>query len=1074
MDQSSPAVDISRDSFIADKMRMNTFRLGKSLPSSNTAPNAPKPAHARSHSRNSSVSVPLSISTVHNSMTSVTTVDSPPTSPSRTSLGASKRSSHHRRRSSVSTRRESADLMGVSLPSVPTSVSDDNINLGDKDSVRRRALWALEGKTEVGNFSKVEIPEFDTAELGKRTFELPTKPSYPPGIGAGYGGGLSSLLGNKRDSFGKFMASSSSKEQLHTLMEEEEEEEESIEEDPPLLAGHTQDPEQIVSSPVEVTITRPSPAPVRHRPASLNLRPLSLASGTIVQAAYGDLPTPALTPTHHPGLKSLTLAASPSLSSNSATTMGSNKRQSLVMPRSFTPPSILFGGRPSLNVSTEGAAPILAPPTRRSSISYISSTPPLSAIGLPTPEMTPVSATMERRPSSASADIGYTSHSGRPLSASEQHFLFQAHATLVRRITDLERALSARPVAPRSRPLSCASDVSAVSGQSEVSDEMLLLIADLKAERDELKKDVDGWRMRVHDIERQMSVFAKRVEVERRDAWVARERVGLLEVEKSSLEKTLSENAAAVEKGLRHYERAKEDAQNAKEECEKLRSEVERLRETEENCARLQAALNQERLKMGELERELEGAGLLATPRPFNMPVQPMPTVMSRTMMIAKNRGLGFRSIDSESSFTDVDSIDSPGFSTMALKVVEEVDEDDSREDTLSNGSDVGELSRYEDEEEDDLFAFPTSFSTSSFGSVGDYGRPNSHSRTDVTEASVPALTASRSNSSSPTSIPSPIPIEPIHSRRVSLSKTWTFPAGSNDVSTFGREPEEVDHFFGCLEDVDNSPPLGSRLRSVESGKNLFSQALIHDDDDLPPFVLPADVGVEVLSPEIDEPKHVLDVVIEEEEEAEDQAEDKEPIDQDDEFVGEVDEGGIKFTFNIPVAFETPDTSAHDNVLSPAAKNSTSVSDPFVDHASDSSFTSQTRGQRSVTSPSSIPRLSAAKVITSSILVPSFSTPVKSSVPRESPGAFVTPPAKRGGTPPTFIPQPRCQAGSPFKTPSSNKAPSFIPQPRRATPPSSSKSSSIPVMSPTSRHTSSPFTSFVMPLPRTLPLRLQE
>ena len=142
---------------------MDSFRLGRAPPSASNS--GPMPRHARSHSRNGSVSVPLSFPTPP-----VTTTDEP-TSPTRTSV-SSKRSSHHRRRSSVSTRRESADMMGVSLPSIPQTVSEDNINLGDKDSVRRRALWALEGKTDMGSFSKVEIPEFDAAETSKRPFEF--------------------------------------------------------------------------------------------------------------------------------------------------------------------------------------------------------------------------------------------------------------------------------------------------------------------------------------------------------------------------------------------------------------------------------------------------------------------------------------------------------------------------------------------------------------------------------------------------------------------------------------------------------------------------------------------------------------------------------------------------------------------------------------------------------------------------------------------------------------------------------------------------------------------------------------
>lgn len=79
--------------------------------------------------------------------------------------------SHHRRRSSVSTRRESAELMGVSVPDLPVSKSDDNVNLGEKDSIRRRALWALEGKPDVP-YSKVEIPELMSPEKENSCFNF--------------------------------------------------------------------------------------------------------------------------------------------------------------------------------------------------------------------------------------------------------------------------------------------------------------------------------------------------------------------------------------------------------------------------------------------------------------------------------------------------------------------------------------------------------------------------------------------------------------------------------------------------------------------------------------------------------------------------------------------------------------------------------------------------------------------------------------------------------------------------------------------------------------------------------------
>ena len=46
------------------------------------------------------------------------------------------------------------------------------MSLGDKDSIRRRALWALEGKPSPDGFSPVEIPELNTPEIERRISEL--------------------------------------------------------------------------------------------------------------------------------------------------------------------------------------------------------------------------------------------------------------------------------------------------------------------------------------------------------------------------------------------------------------------------------------------------------------------------------------------------------------------------------------------------------------------------------------------------------------------------------------------------------------------------------------------------------------------------------------------------------------------------------------------------------------------------------------------------------------------------------------------------------------------------------------
>jgi hypothetical protein len=62
--------------------------------------------------------------------------------------------------------------MSVALPTIYTSNSEDNMSLGDKSSIRRRALWALEGKPNPGGFSPVEIPELSIPEIDRRISEL--------------------------------------------------------------------------------------------------------------------------------------------------------------------------------------------------------------------------------------------------------------------------------------------------------------------------------------------------------------------------------------------------------------------------------------------------------------------------------------------------------------------------------------------------------------------------------------------------------------------------------------------------------------------------------------------------------------------------------------------------------------------------------------------------------------------------------------------------------------------------------------------------------------------------------------
>ena len=145
--------------------QFESFKLGSGHPTSTSALSLSKPSHGRSHSRSHSRNISTnSISSMSNISPSTSTSSTSDMSTSPTTTQPKQRpNSHHRRQSSVSTRRESAELMGVTVPDLPQMKMEDNINLGDKDSIRRRALLALEGKGDLA-FSKVEIPDLKSPE----------------------------------------------------------------------------------------------------------------------------------------------------------------------------------------------------------------------------------------------------------------------------------------------------------------------------------------------------------------------------------------------------------------------------------------------------------------------------------------------------------------------------------------------------------------------------------------------------------------------------------------------------------------------------------------------------------------------------------------------------------------------------------------------------------------------------------------------------------------------------------------------------------------------------------------------
>jgi predicted nucleic acid-binding Zn-ribbon protein len=842
----------------------------------------------------------------------------------------------------VSTRHESAEMMGVSVPDLPPSSSSDNFNLGEKDSIRRRALLALEGKTD-HSFNKVEIPELTTPVMESKSFDLGRQSYLSSNSAPSFGSGMSS---NKRDSFKMLASSSSSKDQLGTLLEEEEEEE---------------DPDTTVHAAPKITTQARKPVPdildakPRSRPAGLNLRPLSLTSKVV---STGGLPTPVTTPSPRSGLRSLTL-------SHSSVDSEDSFKNFSFRPSTAAPYIPVRRSSLSSNSDSEDCKP-----SRRSSIGY-------KVNGLPTPNMTP---TFDRPFSEDGHGEDMPFH--RPLSTSEQHFLFKQHNALLARITDLEKALSCRP---RSRPQSQLSDASSVmeSFTSEPTDEMLQLIADLKEQRDDLSRDIDGWRTRVSDLEKQSGLLAQRLDAERREAWVARSRVGLLEVEKAALEKSCENQRQHASEFRGQYQQLQSDYRQVSEELKRVQEDREaKIASSSNEISRLCTSLNQEQSKVATLEKELAAARAtiinLTSAQPQK---QHTPVPDSRSILAAGGH--------QKDVFVD-DDMD---------------DEEEEEEDPLAG---------YEDEDELD-FTFQSS---TSFGSE-DLSSPRKTSL-------VPSLSRSRSGSPvesipSPLNVPTllPAPAQPTHVSRATLSKTWTFPKAVS-VAPPPTSQSEIDRFFGCLDDNESAPssPSLSTVPSYQTSKDMFS------------------MGFKIRS------QYFMESDEEENDEEEVNYEPEHDASQDD-MVGEA--GGIMITvtpcdseetLDSPDSLVTPTEPVRpvedEEVVKPSPPSSSIAVDQPIRSPSPSSIPRLVKSGPSSpplahTSPSSIPR--AVKISSSPPEASKSSSPHFSQSPPfgSNHSSFTTPPTKRcfAAASPVF--------STPSKSPMKPLA-SFNRQPSRKTP----------------------------------------
>lgn len=584
-------------------------------------------------------------------------------------------------------------------------------------------------------------------------------------------------------------------------------------------------------------LSAPSP-PTRHKPTHLTLRPLSLTSSA-------NLPTPCSTPSARPGLRVLTLgSSSESVPSSSSADFPFPNQSSRTPSESLD----FSSNNPARGPSPMGCAPskpASVPSKRQSSISYIRSTktasPPHMVTGLPTPGPTP---TLERRQSLSSSIVPSVEDRDRR-NTSEEIFLHQSHAVLLSRIRELEHALRIR-----SRPTSLYSDES--SEQLAEGSELLQLVADLKADRDGLNRDLSTSTKRSEELAERFKELQHSLDTESREGALKSEKISSLESEKITLQRQIrlkdqelcaiggeSKTAQArLDQTLELLSASRNETADVRALLDDLQAQIAAVKASEADVREQLAA---ERAYRDQLVSDFEASGLLRTPK-VNDGGDCVPDACLKFTVPIRNDGFGFQSIDSACTSVETESIKTLN-APFTLKAVEE--EPTTTTIDFNDDDDDDDLAHYEDEEDSELGMSSPSRTVSSCSDDGIAHSLRFTNETPVPGSDVPL--SSRSLSPSPCSSPCPTPLPPMpvdasgtqHAKHASLSKVWTFPR--NGATSVQRPQEEVDHFFGCLADIEDSP------RELATSDNGFRQRLqfsASEDDDLPPFILPTDISM--------------------------------------------------------------------------------------------------------------------------------------------------------------------------------------------------------------------------------------
>ncbi|GAB1519714.1 hypothetical protein RhiTH_002782 [Rhizoctonia solani] len=695
----------------------------------------------------------------------------PPSSPpcSQQTTPRPRPSSHHRRRSSVSTRRDSVDMMGfdpAALNSLKTLGENDK---DDVAKIRERALLALEGKSpnakartipeiipSIG-FAKVEIPEWKTPDV-ERTFDWGVTTRRPKSLP--FSINLNGALSNKRDSFGKNLAPSvSSKGELAVLVEEEEEEEASAtdKENVPLPQSAAPVPEPVstpVSSPTKASSLRsPSLSPSRPRPASLNLKALAMTSSAAVVSLPTPSATPSPTPGARPGMKPLNLG-------------NATRRQSMVA----------LGSNSSRNSIPASRRQSLRSQSRDSSSTHSSK----DSVSAPVSRLPPTPGTMS------------------PASAVEG-FLQKNQEVLISRIDQLEKALAS------SRRASLQSNMSYSSLTSSIAEEQIGLIAELKSERNTLVEEIAGWRTRVEDLERQAELYLGKINSERAESKLARDRV--LELEKE--QGTWESDRAAFNNAIA---RAREDGAS-------WRAKYEEALKGE--CHWQAKALGLES-DVKRLEKELLALRTVSPTKKWNVALSPRrfdDSMSSTSTADVRDEAYVI------STETEVFKIrPRPASPLPNMDVVVEEEEDEVYESSCEGPSSDDDEPHCVEEDEDDVSSeildeingdLSASESVDSFTS-------------QYTQPQQPTFQEPQPDFKFPGAFPDPAPAyNRGHARTGSMIKGWKMPQGP--VQGGNRSPAKPDRFFDQLEQLyatsDEEPvtPTNPSFGTTHFGSPEFS-----------------------------------------------------------------------------------------------------------------------------------------------------------------------------------------------------------------------------------------------------------